>query len=981
MTSNAPLSTYRFQFNQHFTFLQATGLVDYLSMLGIGALYSSPLLTARSGSAHGYDVIDHSRINPEIGTEDELRALLRALKDQGMGAVMDVVPNHMNISDPANRWWADVLENGPSSAYARFFDVDWNPPTSTLSNRVLLPILGEQFGKVLEDQQIQVTYSRGAFVAKYYETTLPIATRASSHILNIALQELKSAIDESHPDVLELESIITAIQNLPSRTEINFTKLRERRREKVVIRRRLRMLIGESNQARHALFEALQKVNGERSDPRSFDLLERILDEQAYRLTYWRVAADEINYRRFFDINELAAIRIEERPVFTAVHEVILRLVKQGLVTGLRIDHVDGLLDPEKYLEDLQRACNSATRQADSTGTVIVNGAGMPFYIIVEKILSRDEQLPGAWPVQGTTGYEFMNLLNGVFVEGRNSKAFHQLYSDFSGQSARFRDVVYVSKKVVLEAAMSSELHVLARRLDRISDQHRWSRDFTLNALQSALIEVIASFPVYRTYIRARTREVDDSDRRHIRAAIRTARRRNPAVSRTVFEFIESVLLLEDPPGLTAGQRAERRDFVQRFQQLTSPVMAKGWEDTAFYRYFPLASLNEVGGDPADFGVSTADFHRQMSQRLERWPHSLSATATHDTKRSEDVRARLNVLSEFPDEWAAALHRWRDLNEGAKKVVEGEAAPDGNEEYLLYQTLIGAWPLAQMNDYEYAVFVERIQSYMNKALKEAKVHTSWINPDEQYDAAIRDFVGDILDREKGSSFLRDFLEFQEFVERAGVVNSLAQVVAKVTLPGVPDFYQGTELWDFSLVDPDNRRAVNYDFRRQMLASVTELAESDNRAAIAEFLATLPDGRLKLFITQRSLATRRNHEELFRLGGYIPLKAIGNLHENILAFARTHGERVIVVVLPRLSARLISRSGEKLFPAEVWGDTTVEVIPASHPRIFRDVFTGRRFELNENETELRISSLFSELPLAVLESLGVSADSNEQGHIE
>jgi (1->4)-alpha-D-glucan 1-alpha-D-glucosylmutase len=516
--ARTPAATYRFQFNQDFTFAQARELSDYLAALGISDVYSSPILKARAGSPHGYDVVDHARINPELGTEEEFTAFARELRARGMGLLMDVVPNHMCIAGSDNRWWLDLLENGPGSPFARFFDVDWHPPNPHLQDKVLLPILGEQYGRVLEHQEIKLSYRGGAFFASYYETTLPIAPRTSTHILKRALQTLKQHLSDSHADVLELESIITALTHLPARTETEPARVRERQREKEVSKRRLASLVKESGEVRRAVHEALIVLNGIKGQPQSFDQLEQLLAEQAYRLSYWRVAADEINYRRFFDINELAAVRVEERPVFTAVHEIVFRLMKQGLVTGLRIDHVDGLHNPEKYLTDVQREAAAAERRglaaaAAATGvksaaTTIHTDAGLraqrPCYIVVEKILGHDELLRREWPVHGTTGYDVLNLLNGVFVEQRNAQAFRELYADFTGARVNFGDLLYQSKKLVLRVAMSSELHVLARRLDRISEQHRWSRDFTFNSLHDALSELIACFPVYRTYIRRR---------------------------------------------------------------------------------------------------------------------------------------------------------------------------------------------------------------------------------------------------------------------------------------------------------------------------------------------------------------------------------------------------------------------------------------------------------------------------------------------
>ena len=974
MRARIPVSTYRLQFNHLFTFGQAASLVDYFSELGVTDLYASPVLKARAGSLHGYDVVDHTKVNPEVGTEDEFVRLGRALRERGMGVLMDVVPNHMSIAGSESRWWLDVLENGPSSPFARFFDVDWNPPNPSLKNRILIPILGDQFGRVLEGQEIKVTYRDGAFHAHYYETTLPIASRTSTLILDLALRDLKPRLDPEHRDVFELESIVTALRHLPPRTETDPARVRERRREKEVVKRRLSTLVKESNDVRAAVHAALAELNGTPGRPASFDLLEELLSEQAYRLSFWRVASDEINYRRFFDVNELAAVRVEERPVFAAVHEVVFRLMRQGVVTGLRIDHVDGLLDPVKYLRDLQREAAALARprgEAPDGGEAAAGGGeaegGLACYVVVEKILGHDEQLRREWPVHGTTGYEFLNVLGGVFVDHSNAQALGGLYRDFTGFATRFSDLLYECKKLILHAAMSSELHVLARRLARISEQHRFSRDFTLNSLQHALGEVIACFPVYRSYIRRSHESVSPDDRLHINAAVRAAKRRNPAQDPSIFDFIGSLLLLEDPRGTRPAERASRRDFVLRFQQLTSPVTAKGLEDTAFYRFHPLASLNEVGGEPAIIGIPVARFHERNQERRESWPHALSATATHDTKRGEDTRARINVLSEMPEEWNQAIHLWRDMNRGKKSRFEGAQAPDANEEYLFYQTLVGTWPLAPLDEETRAPYVSRLQEYMRKALKEAKLRTSWINPDEAYEQAVGEFVAAALDPARSEQFLRDFDRFQRVTSRCGMLNSLSQTLLKIASPGVPDFYQGTELWSFTLVDPDNRRPVDYEHRRALLNTLRDVNDGDRAALVDDLLARPDDGRVKLYVTARALHFRRARRELFARGSYVPLEAAGRRADNVVAFARKAGDEEAVVVAGRFFTRLgVGREGPLRLGAEAWGDAALAPGDQLAGSRWRDLFTGREFDTRGGEKTLRLSEVLSPMPVALLE---------------
>jgi (1->4)-alpha-D-glucan 1-alpha-D-glucosylmutase len=946
-----PVSTYRLQFNREFTFAEARALADYFRELGVTDYYSSPILQARPGSRHGYDIVDHARVNPEAGGEEQLSDLLRHLREQGMGFLVDVVPNHMSIAGGENRWWQDVLENGPGSPFARHFDIDWNPPNPALQNRVLLPILGDQFGRVLERQELRVAYRDGGFFLNYGETQLPIAARTSTLVLRLALAAARARLAESDPNTLELESLITALEHLPPRTETDPARLRERRREKEVVRRRLSTLVKESNEIRAAVYDALARLNGTRGRAESFDQLEELVGRQAYRLSFWRVAADEINYRRFFDVNELAALRVEERPVFTAAHEVVLRLVRQGLVTGLRVDHVDGLLDPLKYLANLRREAEGRKAGAQ------------PFYVVVEKILGHDELLRREWPVQGTTGYEFMNLLNGLFVDAANGQALRELYAEFTGARVRFTDLLYECKRLILKAAMSSELYVLSRRLTRIAERSRYTRDFTQNSLHHALTEVVACFPVYRTYIRRTQATVSPDDRLNIDAAVRAAKRRNPAEDTSVFDFIASLLLLKDPKGTDAHERAERRDFALRFQQLTSPVTAKGLEDTAFYRFYPLASLNEVGGEPAIIGVSPERFHERNRDRQETWPHTLSATSTHDTKRGEDTRARINVLSEMPEEWNRALHRWRELNHIRKSSVEGAAAPDANEEYLIYQTLVGTWPLEGVTDENRGDYTRRLQEYLGKALKEAKLHTSWINPNERYERAVSDFVASLLDPALSGDFIRDFEEFQQLPTRAGLLNSLSQTLLKAAAPGVPDFYQGTELWAFTLVDPDNRRPVDYELRRQLLASLRDVGEGDVSEFVKALLERPGDGRVKMYVTARALNFRRARAALFAHGEYLPLPASGRRAANVVSFARALAGEAAVVVAARFFTRLgVGREGALSLRREAWGDTTLQLEGVEGGR-FRDFLTGR--EYLSPDGALPVGEILSPLPVALL----------------
>jgi (1->4)-alpha-D-glucan 1-alpha-D-glucosylmutase len=969
MTPRIPGCSYRLQLNKSFNFRDATAVVDYLDALGVTDIYASPFLVARPGSTHGYDVIDHSRLNPEIGTDGDLEALGAALKQRGMGLVMDVVPNHMCIASSDNHWWNDVLENGRSSPFAPFFDIDWHPPKPELHEKVLLPVLGEQYGRVLESQELSIIYEEGAFYARYWSSRYPIGPRTILPLLEPIVDDLRRSHPSDHPDVLEIESIVTATKHLPTRWDTDPEQVRERMREKEIVKRRIDALVSGSAAVRDALERSLAAINGDKRNPRTFDRLEALLGDQAYRLSFWGVAAEEINYRRFFDINDLAAIRVELENVLDAVHEKAFQLLGAGIVTGLRIDHVDGLLDPSRYLERLQRACAAAeSPSADSPGTAPPGDGGLQTYVVVEKILSGDETLPREWPIHGTTGYDFLNTLNGLFVDAGGARAIEKLYQRIRDGRGEFDDLFYQARRLILRTAMSSELFVLAQRLDRISEQHRWSRDFTQNSLHLALAEVIACFPVYRTYTQATSTEVSAGDRLHILRAIRDAKRRNRATSESVFDFIADLLLLRDPDGLSAEERAERREFVLRLQQLTGPVMAKGLEDTAFYRYYPLASLNEVGGRPSGGGIDPARVHAWNARRVSEWPHSLSATATHDTKRGEDVRARLNVLSEIPREWQRVLRRWQRLNRRLKSVVDDVRIPSDNEEYFIYQTLVGVWPVdaidADLTNAARESLRARLHEYMTKALREAKVHTSWININQPYEQGVLQFIDLLLQPSNPESFVAELRRFVGGILIPGICNSLAQVVLKVTSPGVPDIYQGTELWDLSLVDPDNRRPVDFEARRALLADFAARSAGELRALCVDLLRHPADGRLKLLVLTRALHHRRRHRALYDRGAYVPMKVEGRRARHALAFARTQDGDAAVTIVGRLFASVVA-NGAPPVGEESWADTQVQLPPGLHDGPYRDALTGSIVELDRGSS-VRLSRAFANLPVAILE---------------
>lgn len=982
-----PTATYRVQFNRSFTFRDAAALVPYWKALGISHVYASPYFQARPESMHGYDIINHNALNPSIGTEEDYAAFVQTLHEHGMGQILDTVPNHMGIGEAGNEYWMDVMENGPSSPYATFFDIDWHPLKQEMSNQVLLPILGAQYGQVLENQELVLVFQGGAFFLRYYETQLPVAPRSYAAILQLALDHVleTSAPDDDH--VLELQSIMTALTHLPPRTEIDPERIAERQREKEIVKRRLNTLAEENATVAKAIKAAVQTFNGVPGDPRSFDQLDELVRAQAYRLAYWRVAAEEINYRRFFDINDLAAIRMEQPKVFEATHQLIMRLLVDGSVNGLRIDHPDGLWDPAGYFCNLQwyylleiarrhfdgdeeewEELRSETfqRYEDALREDPHSLMARPLYVVVEKILGHGETLPTNWPVDGTSGYEFLNLVNGLFVDGTNGKAFETLYSTFIQERTNFANLVYSKKKQIMLISLVSEVNVLANQLNRLAERNRHVRDFTLNSLRYALREVIACFPIYRTYIAGS--EVPPEAVPYIEEAIRLARRRNPVTDPSVFEFIRDVLLLKYPEYADEEYRQDQQDWVQKFQQVTGPVMAKGLEDTAFYVYNRLISLNEVGGEPQRFGASITEFHRANAKRLEQWAHTMLTTSTHDTKRSEDVRARIDVLSELPKEWKSALSRWHRLNRRYKTKVEGRSAPDRNEEYLLYQTLLGAWPNETMDEDTHATFVRRIQEYMQKALKEAKVNTSWINANEAWDNAVNAFIARILEESPSNQFLADFKEFAARIAHCGAFNSLSQTLLKMTVPGVPDIYQGNETWDLSLVDPDNRRPVNYDRNAAMLKSLEErsdVSQPDLTAFAQELVENKEDGCIKLYLTARTLQFRREHAALFAEGSYSPQDTSGQHAEHVVAFARRHEGEEIVVVVPRLVTHLTDDTAAPV--GSVWSDDQLMLSGVEPGTVYTNLYTSERIEASEHNGRgsIPLATIFATIPFALL----------------
>ncbi|MEN6450915.1 MAG: malto-oligosyltrehalose synthase, partial [Thermoguttaceae bacterium] len=834
------------------------------------------------------------------------------------------------------------------------------------------------------------------FFIRYFEMLLPIEPRSYRMILGRRLDALKGALSPDGDEIRELESILTALEHLPPPTRTDEASVAERQREKEVIKKRIRQAVEQSSSVAQFIEQNVQELNGAPNDPHSFDALDELLDAQVYRLCHWKAAADEINYRRFFDINDLAAVCTEDPKVFAESHRVIFELLAGGDVDGLRVDHIDGLFDPLEYLNRLQsgdlRTLAKAAYEAERGGhdtkgeeqrsepswddiesDVLQRlGADRPrqLYVIVEKVLGFDEPLPTAWPIAGATGYEFLGALNGLFVDPAGLDELVRFYGRFTEQRMTFPEAAHEAKTLILKTSMASGLQLLAQQLSRLAGRRRRFRDFTLNSLRAALRDVIACFPVYRTYIRRG--DVSDRDRQVVCRAVAEAKHRNQASNAAVFDFIRDVLLLSSAEETDERGRREEEQFAGRFQQLTSPVIAKGIEDTAFYRWFPLASLCEVGSDPAH-GVTTIEaFHRDNQRRQRQWPRSLLASTTHDTKRTEDVRARLNVLCEIPRVWRAAVNRWARWNRRHRRDVDGEPAPSRNDEYLFYHNLLGIWPVAPPDAESLEQLTGRMQTYMEKAIHEAKAHTSWVNPNAEYEAAVRAFVAAALDARPKSRnrFLADFRAFHDQVVNWGLYNALSQTLLKLTAPGVPDLYQGQELWDFSLVDPDNRRPVDFAMRRELLGRLTQQAAagSESLLALARELGRNPrDPRTKLFLTWRALHFWRQQKTPFDAWRYLPLEPEGAKAEHVCAFARRSGEDgpTAMVVAPRWFARL-TPIAEPPFGGAIWQDTRLPT-GQFHATTWQSALTGRTHSAADGF--LSVGDLLAEFPVALISTPG------------
>jgi (1->4)-alpha-D-glucan 1-alpha-D-glucosylmutase len=926
-----PTATYRLQFRSEFGFRAAEAVVPYLEKLGITHIYASPIFKARAGSPHGYDVVDPGQMDPALGTTADFQRLHGALKAAKMGWIQDIVPNHMALSHE-NPMITDLFENGPASPYYNFFDILWDHPYPSLQNRLLAPFLGRFYGEALESKEIQITYGPNGFSIRYFEHEFPIKIDTYLPLLTRRMESLTSKLGEEDPDYIKYLGTLYVLKGLATVTD------RELRTGHIrFIKRVLWELYSRNGQLRTLIDQNVEAFNGVAGHPESFRDLEALLADQVFRLSFWKVAAEEINYRRFFNINELVSVRVEDERVFEETHSFVFDLVARGLIDGLRVDHIDGLYDPAGYLKRLRE------RTGDR-------------FIVVEKILDHDERLPEVWPVQGTTGYDFLNHVNNIFCQTKQRKAFDRIYTAFTLQESGYDELVANKKRLIIGRHMAGDIDNLAHLLKTISSSDRHASDITLYGLRRALVEVMAQFPVYRTYINRQG--ISDDDRMTLERAIERARRSIPGLANEI-GFIERFLMLKFDDYLSETEKAQWVHFAMRFQQFTGPLMAKGFEDTTLYVYNRLLSLNEVGGDPARFGTSLPTFHAFNLRRAEKWPNTMNSTATHDTKRGEDVRARINVLSEIPREWEAQLKTWQRLNRNKKSVVQGVRVPDRNDEYFLYQTLIGTFPL---DPARIPSFTARLKNYLVKAVREAKVSTGWLKPDEDYENGYLTFVERLLKPATADPFLESFLAFQKRIGFYGMLNGLSQTLLKLTAPGVPDFYQGTELWDLTFVDPDNRRPVNFPRLARLLEDLIREAKKDLSGLLEDLVGKMEDGRIKLFLIYQSLQVRKAHAALFAKGGYLAIEAEGERKGHVAAFARKLSGKWSITIAPLFLTSVIAE-GELPVGEAVWGDTFLP-LPPDAPENWRNAITGERIHVHQN---LRMAEALSSFPVSLLVS--------------
>jgi (1->4)-alpha-D-glucan 1-alpha-D-glucosylmutase len=960
MRSRVPLATYRLQFNSNFRFRDAIPILDYLRDLGISHLYASPILASRHGSGHGYDVTDPTSIDLDTGGAEDFAALQAALEERGLGLLLDIVPNHMAASSE-NRWWMDVLEFGPDSAFSSYFDIDWNSPSRTLAGKLLLPFLGRPFGEVLNDGELKIGLHDGRFFLHYFDHTFPIAPGTYAEILGYCLPDAQRVLESGSPAALEWQGILAVAQSLAYGTGGTAQAAAERRIKVEGLRERLRQLLSAAPSLGACVERTLDAIDGTAGDPASFVKLEQILAAQHYRLAYWQAPSEAINYRRFFSITDLVGMRVEDPAVFDATHELAIRIAQSACCAGFRIDHIDGLRDPLGYLTRVRERLTASAAPHNATQLPASRPPQHGPYVIVEKILENDEQLPSEWPVAGTTGYDFMNFAARLFVDEQHADRIDEIYADWTGLRVDFDDVVYEKKKLVMRTLFGVEMRALGRELGELARDDRYARELHPAELSEALVEATACLPVYRTYIQ--TLDVPEATRELVGETIDAARARRSTLPARYFDFLSDVLLLASPEHVRPEQREARLAFVTRWQQFTGSIMAKGFEDTALYVYFPLASLNEVGGDPRVARGSPAKFHQFVVARQEKWPYSLNATTTHDTKRSEDTRARISVLSEIPERWAERLRQWSRMNEAHASKVETTSVPDRNDEYLYYQTLIGAWPL---HEDEWPAFVPRLQDYFIKASREANVRTRWVAPNQAHEAALRNFVARTVDRRANAEFCSSFEEFMDWLGPYGMLNGLGQTLLKASAPGVPDCFQGSELWDLRLVDPDNRGPIDFQRRRSMLAGLQTKPGANGETDAEGLLAQWRDARVKMYVLARVLNARRTHAHLFGDGSYHTLIALGEQSSRVVAFARAQESAWAISIFPRCLASVQAPVLCATCRRKFWQGTEL-VLPLGAPKRWVNILVGDSPEpiTSRSDGQLPLADVFEKFPLALL----------------
>jgi (1->4)-alpha-D-glucan 1-alpha-D-glucosylmutase len=928
-----PVATYRLQFSPDFGFEKAAKTAGYLHELGISDIYASPVFKAKEGSRHGYDVVDLTRLNPDLGSEADFYDLMETIHKLEMGWLQDIVPNHMAF-DGENQMLMDVLENGRNSEYFDFFDIDWDHYYESLSERLLAPFLGRHYSESLDAREISLQYDSNGFFISYYNLRLPLKIESYARIITHGLIEFRRKLGDDNPDLIKFLGILYSLKSLPSAEEDRV----ERYSQIQFIKRMLRELYSENINIREFIDTNIMMFNGTPETSEGISLLDSLLSEQLFRLSFWKVATEEINYRRFFNINGLISLKMEDDRVFNLTHSFIMSLINEQKISGLRIDHIDGLYDPTDYLRKLR----------EKSGSI---------YIIVEKILGTSEDLSSLWAVQGTTGYDFLNTINGLFCMEENGRKFNKIYYTFTGFKTSYETILYEKKKLVIEKDMAGDVNNLAHLLKGISSKDRYGNDITLYGIKRAIIEVLALFPVYRTFITYDS--YSETDRYYIEETIRKAKEFNPALLHEL-NFMEGFLQLEFKEYHSRNDRKEWVHFIMRLQQLTGPLMAKGFEDTTLYVYNRLISLNDVGGSPDRFGVSSAEFHDFNLHRARSLPHTMNTTSTHDTKRGEDVRARINVLSEIPESWETDLKKWSRLNRRKKKTMKGMPVPTRNDEYFLYQTIAGTLPFYE-DQFEH--YKTRLKDYIIKAVREAKVHTAWLKPDTEYEENFLVFIDRILYKSGDNQFLNEFMSSQNAVSFYGIFNSLSQTLVKIMSPGLPDIYQGTELWDLSMVDPDNRRSVDFDYRLNLLHDIKKQEQEDKKGLLDNLLSSKEDGRIKLFLIYRALYARNNNRNIFERGNYIPIETSGKYKDSVIAFAWEHQPLWAITVVPRFLTHVVE-NGQYPLGRDVWGDTHL-VLPDHAPEVWTNILTDENIA---GDKILYAGDVMARFPCALLKNV-------------